>query len=74
MMSLAEMVVEYINGKVPLGVLLLANEIIIPQDLDLALDHQKYSKEMLGEILIKIGALKHDDLNKVLDLQSRKRP
>jgi len=74
MMSLAEMVVEYINGKVPLGVLLLANEIIIPQDLDLALDHQKYSKEMLGEILIKIGALKHDDLDKVLDLQSRKRP
>jgi hypothetical protein len=71
MMTLAEMVAKNIQGKVPLGVLLLADEVIIPQDLDLALDHQKYSNELLGEILIKIGALAHNDLDKALKLQSK---
>ena len=71
MMTLAEMVVKNISGKVPLGVLLLADEVIIPEDLDLALEHQKYSKELLGEILIKIGAMEHVDLDKALKLQSR---
>ena len=70
MMTLAEMVVKNINGKVPIGVLLLADEVIIPQDLDLALEHQKYSKELLGEILIKIGAMEHNDLDKALKLQN----
>jgi len=71
-MSLAEMVVENIDGKVPLGVLLLADEFIIPQDLYLALDHQRYSKEPLGEILIKIGALTQEDLDRALNLQRRR--
>ncbi len=68
--SLAEMVVKNSGEKVPLGALLLADDIIIPQDLDLALEHQKYSKELIGQILVKIGALKHDDLDKALKLQS----
>ena len=69
MKSLAEMVVENSKEKVPLGTLLLADDIIIPQDLDLALEHQKYSRELLGEILIKIGALNYEDLEKALRLQ-----
>lgn len=71
MTSLAEMVVKNSKEKVPLGALLLADDVIIPQDLDLALEHQKYSKELIGEILIKIGALELDDLDKALKLQSR---
>lgn len=70
MNSLAEMVVKNSKDKVPLGALLLADEIIIPQDLDLALEHQKHSKELLGEILVKIGALEHEDLKRALKLQS----
>jgi hypothetical protein len=70
MMNLAEMVVKNSKEKVPLGALLLADDIIIPQDLDLALEHQKYTKEPIGEILVKIGALEHDDLDKFLKLQS----
>jgi hypothetical protein len=70
MINLSEMVVRNSKGKVPLGALLLADDIIIPQDLDLALEHQKYTKELLGEILIKIGALRHDDLDRALKLQS----
>jgi len=68
--SLAELVVKNSKDKVPLGALLLADEIIIPQDLDLALEHQKYSKELLGEILVKIGALENDELDRALKLQS----
>ncbi len=69
MMDLAAMVVKNSKEKVPLGALLLADDVIIPQDLDLALEHQKYTKELLGEILVKIGALEHDDLDKALMLQ-----
>jgi hypothetical protein len=64
------MVVENSKEKVPLGTILLADDVILPQDLDFALDHQKYSRELLGEILVKIGALEHEDLDKALKLQS----
>jgi hypothetical protein len=74
MKSLAQMVVENSKEKIPLGTLLLADNVILPQDLDFALDHQKFSKELLGEILVKIGALKHEELDKVLKLQSRVLP
>jgi hypothetical protein len=70
MESLAEIVVKKSKAKVPIGTLLAANELILPQDLAFALDHQKYSKQLLGEILINIGALKRDDLEKTLKLQS----
>ncbi len=71
MESLAEMVVETCKEKVPLGTLLLADELILPQDLELALEHQKFSQQLLGEILIRIGALTQDELDKTLKLQSR---
>ena len=57
MTNLAAMVVRSSKKKVPLGALLLADDIIIPQDLDLALEHQKYSKEPLGEIFPSTSAL-----------------
>lgn len=69
-MSLAEMVVKNSKEKVPLGALLLADDVIIPQDLDLALEHQKCSKQLLGEILVKIGALELGDLDRALKLQN----
>ncbi len=69
MMETAKMIVRNCRERVPIGALLLAEEIILPQDLDFALDHQKYTKELIGEILVRIGALDKADLKKVLELQ-----
>ncbi len=66
----AEMIVKNSKEKVPIGTLLVVDELILPQDLAFALDHQKYSNQLLGEILVRIGALKHDDLNEALTLQN----
>jgi hypothetical protein len=68
-MEIAKMIVKSCRERVPIGALLLAEEIILPQDLDFALDHQKHSRQLIGEILVKIGALNPDDLKKVLELQ-----
>ncbi len=68
-METAKMIVRNCRDRVPIGALLLAEEIILPQDLDFALDHQKYTKELIGEILVRIGALDKADLEKVLELQ-----
>ncbi len=57
--------------KVPIGALMVANDMILPQDLTFALDHQKYSKRLLGEILLNMGALENDDLDKALDMQDK---
>ncbi len=70
MISMAEMIVKSANVKIPIGTLLLADELIVPQDLDFALEHQKHSRMLLGEILVRIGALTHDDLDRSLKLQS----
>ena len=69
MMETAKMIVRNSRERVPIGALLLAEEIIIPQDLDFALDHQKYTREPLGEILVRIGALNKTDLKTILELQ-----
>lgn len=55
--------------KVPIGTLLLADGKILPQDLEFALEHQKHSRQLLGEILVRIGALKRPDLDRALELQ-----
>ena len=55
----------------PIGAMLLAEEYIIPQDLDFALEHQKYSKGLIGEILIKIGAVEPTELQRVLVIQKK---
>ncbi len=70
MASLAEMIVKNSKQKIPLGTLLLADELILPQDLDFALEHQKHSKQLLGEILVRIGALESDVVDKILKLQN----
>ncbi len=67
--KMVQMIVQNSAEKVPIGALLVAEEIILPQDLDFALDHQKYSKQPLGEILVNIGAIDREDLEKTLKLQ-----
>ena len=58
----------------PIGSLLVAEEYIIPQDLDFALEHQKHSKGLIGEILVRIGAVEPRALERVLDIQKRMTP
>ncbi len=67
--GLAEMIAKSSRERVPLGKLLLADGLILPQDLEFALDHQKYSQQLLGEILVRIGALAQHDLDRILKLQ-----
>ncbi|HUI46419.1 MAG TPA: hypothetical protein VL122_10615 [Nitrospirota bacterium] len=73
MNSLAEIIEknDRVNNKVKiqLGTLLLAHMLIMPQDLEFALEHQKFSNQLLGEILVRIGALEPDDLDRILRLQ-----
>ena len=54
-----------------IGAMLLAEEYIVPQDLDLALEHQRYSKSLIGEILVRIGAVEPTELLKVLTIQKK---
>lgn len=53
----------------PIGSMLVAEEYIIPQDLDFALEHQKHSKGLIGEILVRIGAVEPQELEEVLTIQ-----
>jgi hypothetical protein len=55
--------------KLPIGVLLLANDSILLQDLEFALDHQKFSRQLLGEILVNMGAAEQEDIDRALTLQ-----
>lgn len=55
----------------PIGSLLVAEEYIIPQDLDFALEHQKHSKTLIGEILVRIGAVEPQELERVLTIQKK---
>lgn len=63
---------EQIAGKaIPqLGQLLLKGGHIIPQDLEFALEHQKYTNDPLGDILVRMGALHPDILDQVLFVQT----
>jgi hypothetical protein len=53
----------------PIGEMLIAGEYIVPQDLDFALDHQRYSKDLIGEILVRMGAVDRKELERILNLQ-----
>jgi hypothetical protein len=55
--------------KLPIGVLLLANNSILLQDLEFALEHQKFSRQLLGEILVNMGAAEQEDIDRALTLQ-----
>ncbi len=52
-----------------IGQLLVVGEYIVPQDLEFALEHQRHSKELIGEILVRMGALDREDLDIVLSTQ-----
>jgi len=53
----------------PIGQLLVVGEYIMPQDLEFALEHQKFCKNRIGEILVRMGALDRKDLDTVLRTQ-----
>lgn len=55
----------------PIGAMLLAGEFIVPQDLDFALEHQRYSKGLIGEILVRMGAVESHELEQVLNMQKK---
>jgi hypothetical protein len=55
----------------PIGSMLVAEEYIVPQDLDFALEHQKHSKGLIGEILVRIGAVEPRELERVLTIQKK---
>ncbi len=71
-MKTARLIVKNCREKVPIGALLLAEEIILPQDLDLALEQQKYTKEPIGQILVRLGALDKTVLAEVLEIQKER--
>lgn len=51
------------DDKRAMGELLVDGEVINAQDLEFALEHQKYSKEPLGRILVRMGAVTESDLD-----------
>ena len=57
-----------------IGDMLIAGEYIVPQDLDFALEHQRYSKGLIGEILVRMGALEARELDRVLGIQKKITP
>ena len=75
MMETEALEMETVNEEKPrhfkpqIGEMLLEQELIIQHDLDFALEHQKYTKESLGEILVRMGALDLTDLEKTLAAQ-----
>ncbi len=60
------------EGVRPIGQLLMEKDRIMQQDLEFALDHQKNSRDLIGQILVRMGALGETELNEVLMEQSRK--
>jgi type IV pilus assembly protein PilB len=71
MNSMPETVVKSSRARILLGNLLVDDGLILPQDLDFALEHQKYTGQLLGEILVRIGALAPDDLERILQFQRK---
>jgi hypothetical protein len=55
----------------PIGQMLMEMDRIVPQDLEFALDHQKNSHDLIGQILVRMGALREAELNEVLIEQSQ---
>lgn len=60
------------TGVRPIGQMLMEKDQIVPQDLEFALDHQKNSQDLIGRILVRMGALREAELNEVLVEQSKK--
>ncbi len=64
-------IADLVSGKMTpqLGQLLVKGGFIIPQDLEFALEHQKHTNGLLGDILVRMGALQAEDLDQVLFIQ-----
>jgi hypothetical protein len=60
------------TGVSPIGVMLVEKDRIVPQDLEFALAHQKNSQDLIGQILVRMGAIRETELNEVLIEQFRK--
>lgn len=60
-----------VSFKRPIGELLVEQESIHHHDLEFALEHQKHSRngELLGQILIRMGAVSADELDAALAVQ-----
>jgi predicted nuclease of predicted toxin-antitoxin system len=71
MVTHAEEHSTHLSAVPPIGSLLVAEEYIISQDLDFALEHQKHSKRPIGEILVRIGAVEPQELERVLTIQKK---
>jgi hypothetical protein len=54
--------------KRPIGQILLDGEFISPYDLERALEQQKHTNELLGEILVNMGILDPIDLKAILSI------
>lgn len=52
-----------------LGQVLVDGEFVLPKDLEVALDRQKQANELLGETLVRMGALDQRELDAVLFVQ-----
>ncbi len=58
------------EGVRPIGQMLVEKDRIVPQDLEFALDHQKNNPDLIGQILVRMGALRETELDEVLVEQS----
>ncbi len=54
------------TGVRPIGQMLMEKDRIVPQDLEFALDHQKNSHDLIGQILVRMGALGETELDEIL--------
>lgn len=55
--------------KRPLGQVLVDGEFISSEELENALEQQKHTNELLGEVLVRMGHLTESELNAVLSFQ-----
>ena len=58
------------DGVRPIGQMLMEKDRIMQQDLEFALDHQKNNHDLIGQILVRMGALREAELNEALVEQS----
>lgn len=54
----------------PIGQILLDGGFIVRQDLELALEVQKHSNELLGQVLVNMGIVEQGDLDAALSIQA----
>lgn len=58
------------TSRRPIGQILLDGGFIVRQDLELALEVQKHSNELLGQVLVNMGIVEQSDLDAALSIQA----